>query len=398
MQKPVAIAFDGAGNLYVADGDNYRIREINTSGIIKTIAGNGAPGYIGENIPATDANVWPLSIAADNLGNVYMSDMKRIRKINAAGIITTIAGDTTWGYNGDGIPATAARVYSPYLGFIDDSGAVYFADSYNHRIRKINAVGIISTIYGMGFSGSSGDGGPATAAYFVNPDGVARNARGELFIPDGSARRIRKIDTAGIITAFAGTGGGGITGDGGPATIATVGGSTNVVIDDSGNVYICASSAHKVRKVDAAGMIDRVVGTGVPGYGGDDGPAMLAQLYNPSQVAMYHGNLYIADRDNNRIRKVTYNTDTTAAPTSVANIAANNVAVYPNPANDDITIDAAKTIEKAIVLDVAGRVVASYSTTAAQAGKKISISTAGIPGGMYMVKVNGVFAGKFLKQ
>ena len=276
LKRPTSIAFDQAGNMFIADADNYYIRKVNTAGIISTIAGNGASGYSGDNGPATAASISPNNITTDGAGNVYIAELSRIRKVDNAGIITTVAGDSTVGYNGDGIPAIAAKVNTPYLGFVDSTGALYFSDCYNHRIRKIDAAGIITTIVGVGISGSAGDGGSAIAANLNTPNFISRNATGELFIPDMGARRIRKVDTSGLIGAFAGTGGGGSGGDGGPALAGTVGNCNGSACDQAGNVYIISTGTNIIRMVDTAGIISRIAGTGAMAYGGDNGPALLA--------------------------------------------------------------------------------------------------------------------------
>ena len=396
LQQPVALAFDQHGNMYIADALNYRIRKVNTAGIITTIAGNGVIASTGDGGPATAASVWPVSLATDSADNIYVTETNRIRKINTAGIITTIAGDGTLGYNGDGIPATAAKLYYPYLGYVDGAGAVYFSDEFNHRIRKIDAAGMISTIYGVGTSGSGGDNGPATAATFNSPYYLYRSAAGDVYIPDGAARRTRKVDAGGTITAFAGYGAGGSGGgDGGPATAAAVASVTGVVCDDSGNVYLCMANANNIRKVNAAGIISTVAGADDAGYSGDGGPAMLAQFNAPAHMAGYKGNLYIADKYNNCIRKVGYNEALSASAPGGTVL---DAILYPNPVTNEITISASAAIDKVEVINMAGQVVAIYTKPVTSAERKIAMRIRDLPAGPYAVRVNGADAGKVVKE
>ncbi|PQJ10805.1 hypothetical protein CJD36_012610 [Flavipsychrobacter stenotrophus] len=392
LSRPTSIAFDKVGNMYIADADNYRLRIVTTTGIITTIAGNGTSGFSGDNGPATAASIIPTSVTTDTLGNIYIAELSRIRKISSAGIITTIAGNATLGFNSDGIPATAATLHTPYLGFVDTSGALYFSDSYNHRIRKIDVTGIISTVVGVGVSGSAGDGGPASAANLNTPCFISHNAKGELLIPGNGARRVRKVDTAGIINAFAGTGGGGSGGDGGPALTGTVGTCIGAACDDAGNVYITSTGTNIIRKVDTAGIITRTAGTGAMAYSGDNGPALLAEFNYINQVIPYNGDLYVVDMYNNRIRKIALTT------TSVdKNLGGNNIlTIFPNPAIDQITITANEKINDAIITDISGQIVASYHCTSTKEYQaKLNINT--LAPGIYLVQGNGRYTARFNK-
>lgn len=393
LKRPVSIAFDTAGNMYIAEAGNNRIRKVNTAGIITTIAGTGTAAWAGDNGPATAANIEPVSIATDSAGNVYIAEVARIRKIDAAGIITTIAGVGIAGFNTDSIPATGARINNPHLGFVDATGALFFADSYNHRIRKIDASGTITTVVGIGISGSAGDGGPATAANLGTPFFLSRNANNELLIPDMGARRVRKVDVAGIIDAFAGTGGGGNGGDGGPAVTATVGTCIGAACDDSGNVYVTSTGTNTVRKVDASGIITRIAGTGTMSYSGDNGPALLAEFNYVNQVVIHKGDIYVVDMYNNRIRKIA--TGTVGVTTT--NYSPGNISLYPNPATDNLTIQAGTVINNVVVTDIAGRAVASYGNTVTPSNQ-INISLKNVPPGLYQVSVNDVHAGQFIKE
>ena len=393
LSRPTSIAFDKVGNMYIADADNYRVRMVNTAGIITTIAGNGTSGFSGDNGPATAASIIPTSVIADTLGNIYIAELSRIRKVDNAGIITTIAGNTTLGFNGDGIPATAATLHTPYLGFVDTSGALYFSDSYNHRIRKIDAAGIISTVVGVGISGSAGDGGPASAANLNTPCFISRNPRGELLIPDMGARRVRIADTAGIINAFAGTGGGGSGGDGGPAITGTVGTCIGAACDEAGNVYITSTGTNIIRKVDTAGIITRIAGTGAMAYSGDNGPALLAEFNYINQAVPRNGDLYVVDMYNNRIRKIALST------TALAEIReqGTGIKLYPNPAIDIITIFTQNGIRDIIITNSSGQFATSYHATTFSE-KQANITIKNLPPGIYFVKVNEAYTIQLVKE
>ena len=375
---PNSLAFDKAGNMYICDGNNNRIRKINTFGIITTVAGNGVLDYSGDNGLATSAALFgPISLLVDSYGNLYISTSgdARIRKVNTSGIISTIAGSGTSGYNGDEITATSAELINPYLGAIDKAGNLLFSDNGNHRVRKINTSGIITTIAGNGIYNYAGDGGPATAAELKGPGWLSINALGELYIPDNYSHCVRKINLLGIISTFAGTGIAGWSGDEYPASSATLAYPNCVAIDHIGNAYIADFAANVVRKVDTFGIITTIAGTGVPGY----------VAVNAS------GNVFIADINNNRIRKITYH------PEAVNNIVKpqNIVSIYPNPANDEITVNANEKIEHVMIINLIGQTIfnQSYSKT-----DKTAIDISGYPNGIYFVKVNGIYGGKFVKE
>ena len=303
------VAVDSAGNVYIADDNNNRIRKV-SGGIITTFAGNGIPGYSGDGGPATEARLYSLEgVGVDSAGNVYIADTdnNRIRRVSG-GIITTFAGNGTFGFSGDGGPATEARLTSPRGVAADSAGNVYIADSENDRIRKVSG-GIITTFAGTrgagGWAGGfSGDGGPAIEAQLLGPGGVAVDSAGNVYIADSSNHRIRRV-SGGIITTFAGNGIRGFSGDGGPATAAAVNYSSGVAVDSAGNVYIADLGNHRIRKV-SGGIITTIAGNGIRGYSGDGGPATEARLNSPEGVAVDSaGNVYIGDLINNRIRMVT---------------------------------------------------------------------------------------------
>jgi len=240
------VALDSAGNMYIAS--YYRICKINTSGIVTSVAGNGINGYAGDGGPATAAELGNLGMACDMAGNLYLADANRIRKVNhSTGIITTIAGNGTAGVSGDGGPASAAELNGPGSISVDDSANIYISDG--ERIREINTSGIISTIAGSATYGFYGDGGPATAAEFKGIWKIAFDGAHNLYIADELNNRIRKINTAGIITTIAGNGTWGYTGDGDSAISAELRYPVSVALDDSGNVYIGDQGNNVTRKI-----------------------------------------------------------------------------------------------------------------------------------------------------
>ena len=315
LSRPNDVAVDGAGNVFIADRDNFRIRKVDPAGTISTVAGTGVQGYSGDGGPAVDARLWsPSSVAVDGAGNLFFADSgnDRIRKVDSAGTITTVAGT---GEFGDGGPAVNARLYRPSGVALDGTGNVFIADSFNDRIRKVDDTGTISTVAGTGRTGFGGDGGPAVNARLYRPSGVAVDGAGNLYIADSFNDRIRKMDTSGTISTVAGTERSGFGGDGASAVQARLSRPSGVAVDGAGNLYIADMSNNRIRKVDSAGVISTVAGTGRSGFGGDGASAVQARLSRPSGVAVDGaGNLYIADMSNNRIRKV----DTSGTISTVA--------------------------------------------------------------------------------
>ena len=315
LRSPGGVAVDGAGNLFIADTVNHRIRKVDAAGVITTVAGTGRTGFGGDGGPAVEA--WlrsPGGVAVDGAGNLFIADRGnyRIRKVDAAGVITTVAGTRRFGFSGDGGPAVEARLRNPSGVAADGAGNLFIADRDNYRIRKVDAAGVITTVAGTGVRGYSGDGGPAVDAHLFSPRGVAVDGTGNLFIGDTLNHRIRKVDASGVITTVAGTGGFGFGfgGDGGPAIQAALDFPSGVAADGTGNLFIADTDNHQIRKVDASGTITTIAGSGETGlfggaFGGDGGPAIQAALDSPTDVAADGtGNLFIADTGNDRIRKV----------------------------------------------------------------------------------------------
>ncbi len=299
---------DASGNLLIADTDNNRIRKVNANGVITTVAGNGNSSYSGDGGAATNASLnRPSGVSVDASGNLFIadSDNNRIRKVNAKGVITTAAGNGNYGYSGDGGAATDAMLRAPQGIAVDATGNLFIADQYNNCIREVSTNGTITTVAGNGTYGYSGDGGVATNATFYYPFGVTLDATGNLFIADTFNNRIRKLNTNGIVTTCAGNGYQSYSGDGGVAINAALFYPQGIVVDNVGNLFVADSYNARIRKVDASGTITTVAGNGIGGYSGDGGAATNASISVPEGVAVDgSGNLLIADTDNNRIRKV----------------------------------------------------------------------------------------------
>jgi uncharacterized protein (TIGR03437 family) len=318
LNRPAGVALDAIGNVYIADTLNHRIRRVSATGVMTTVVGNGQAGFSGDGGPATSAQLNnPRGVAVDALGNIYVSDFlnNRIRKVDGSGTISTVAGSGQAGFSGDGGPATDAQLGHPWGIAIDTMGSLYVADFGNARIRKIDAAGTITTIAGGGNSGF-GDGGSAMSAQVNNPWDVTVDAGGNIFIADSNNLRVRKVTPDGIITTIAGNGSADFFGDGGPATSAQLRVPDAVAVDVAGNIYVADTANNRIRKVDTAGTISTIAGTGQPGFSGDDGPATAARISRPRGIAVdAFGNLYIADVGNNRIRKVTHGIISTVAGT-----------------------------------------------------------------------------------
>ncbi len=315
LSSPWGIAVDKSGNVYIADEVNLRVRMVASSnGTITTVAGDGTKGYTGDGSTAINAELsYDAAVAVDSSGNVYVSDSANqvVRKFAVGGTIATVAGSNSagGGFSGDGAAATSAQLNLPMGLALDSAGNLYIADSNNNVIREVSATGTITTLAGNTMSGYFGDGGPATSAQLQGPRAVIVDASGNLYIADSINHVVRKV-TGGIITTIAGIGGqGGFSGDGGPATQAELFYPDGLALDSVGNLYIADSLNNRVRVVTPGGIIMTVAGNGRFGYSGDGGPATSAGLNGPTSVALDSaGNLYVADCENNVVRKLTPDT------------------------------------------------------------------------------------------
>ncbi len=295
------------GSYYFCDLGNYVVRKVNISGMITTFAGNGLGGYSGDGGPATSAELYqPIALAVDDTGNVYIADSwnHAIRKVNTLGNISTVAGTGIQGYSGDTGPATSAQLSEPHGVAFDTLGNLYIADFGNHRIRKVSNTGIITTIAGNGTPGFSGDGGPASTALLDNPQSIAIDSLQNIYIADYMNERVRMINTSGVISTFAGDGTSGGAGDGGPAILAQLNGIAALSFDKQGNLYMADEYNHAIRMVNSWGIISTVAG-GVFGYGLDGEPAVGTSLRYPRGVAADDmGNFFISEWGTDRIRFV----------------------------------------------------------------------------------------------
>ena len=315
MNMPTAEAIDSAGNLYFADTGNHRVRQISRAGNIVTVAGTGSPGFSGDGGPATSAQLdEPMGVAVDGTGNLYIADSanNRIRVVNPAGMIYTMAGNGNAAFEGDEGPAVQASLHAPEGLAVDSTGTVYVADTLSLRVRYITTDGVIHTLAGSGVAGYSGDGGQGAAANVDQPTSVAVDQAGNVYFTDAGNGLVRKVTPAGVISTVAGTPlpttpGVHIIplGDGGPATQAGLIAPKTVLVDAAGNLYITDSGENRLRKVTTDGNIATIAGNGNCCYSGDGGLGTSAQLNAPWGLTMDSaGNLYVTDSGNNAIRQV----------------------------------------------------------------------------------------------
>ena len=357
LNEPGDLAFDAVGNLVIADQENNRIRvlDLNT-GTITTVAGNGTKAYAGENVPATSSLAAPASVAVAADGRIIVAerDAQRVRAITA-GTLATIAGDGVSSFGGDGGLALDATLNQAKSVAIDAAGNLIVADGLNHRVRKVDAVThLITTIIGDGTTAFDGDEHQASQAALNEPSDAIVDAHGDVIVADTNHSRVRRVDATGLIHAFAGNGTESFSGDGGPAANATLNRPTGLARDAAGNVYIADFLNNRVRKVDTAGIITTVVGNGTPGYNGDGILAIDATITNPTDIGFdVAGNLLVADFRNHRIRRVDASTGVIS---TVAGIGT------PGFAGDgDVAAVAVLNLPSDVQLDAAGNLLIADS-------------------------------------
>src|SRR6266550_4033636 len=413
LNHPAGVAVDTDGNLFIADAYNHRVRRVDAStGIITTFAGSGQSGVSGDGGLSTSVDMSPVGVAIESSGNLLIADAdsKRVRRVNlSTNIVTTVAGNGEFCFYGDGGTALAASLCAPQGLTADPSGNLLAYDTSNGRIRQINPkTGDITTVAGGGNPADGlGDDAPATQATFRG-SGLAADARGNMFITDWNSFRVRRVDAAtGIITTVAGSGGrGGNSGDGGPATLATLAQPQDVVLDRPANLFI--STGALIRRVDArTGLITTYAGGGSASggftpYCGDGGPAINACLFYPRGLAIdAAGNLFIADSNNNRIRRVDAATQiiTTVAGNGVPAYAGDGLPAVVASLNNPswVSVDAAGNLFIGDVgnfrvrqVDAATGVITTFAGNGVQAftgdGGPASNASLGSPAGMYCAR------------
>jgi len=378
LAYPGGVAVDASGNLFIADTLNNRIRRVGTNGIITTVAGTNAAGFSGDGGVAANAQLQsPKGVAVDASGNLFIADSlnSRIRRVGTNGIITTVAGNGTNGYSGDGGAATNAEMHWPYTVAVDAFGNLFIADYGNSRIRKVGTNGMITTVAGNGANGFSGDGGAATNAEMHWPCAVAVDASGNLFIADSFNNRIREVASGGIITTVAGNGTNGSAGDGGAATNAELSSPEGVVVDASGNLFIADYRNNRIRWVESGGMITTTAGTGAPGFAGDGGPATNAWLNNPFGAAVdAAGDFFFADNANSRVREIA-----APGPTLVLNnVGGSNAGAYDLVVSNPYGSVTSSVINLTVVLQPLRAVLAD--------GPGVQLQFQGAPGVSYVLE------------
>lgn len=383
LQSASGSSIDKKNNFYFINGYiAASICKIDTLGIIHTIAGNNIVGFSGDGSSATSAQFnYPIGIAVDSFGNVFIGDRNnhRIRKINSlSNIITTYAGNGTPGFSGDGGMATNASLTPVGSIGIDVYGNMYFEDS-TQRIRKIDQAGIITTIAGNGIAGTTGDGGPATSAEIAFAYGICNDQLGNIYFSDHNV--IRKINVStGTINTFAGNGNGTYSGDGIPAISAQMS-PYALSFDLYGNLWICDFS-QRIRMIDPNGIIHTIVGDGIAGFIGDGDSAISAEIHDAEGIANDRcGNFFISDNGNRRIRKASYfycdylETRKISVP--------GELTIYPNPTNDQLQIDNITTPTNYRLYNIVGTTL--RQGTLKEGSNSISLSA--LPTGIYLLEL-----------
>jgi sugar lactone lactonase YvrE len=397
---PWAIVFDSQGNLYFAETNNHVIREVTPAGLLTTVAGTGVQGFSGDGGAATSAELdSPAGLALDSAGNLYVADThnQRIRRITlATGLISTVAGSGVAGFAGDGGPAGTALLDHPTALALDSAGNLYIADTGNHRIRKLGAAtGILTTVAGDGVQSFSGDNGPATAASIDSPRGIALDSAGNLYLADTHNQRVRKVGAlTGAISTIAGVSGATSApqpfgGDNGPDAMATLALPRGLALDAAGDVYLADTANQRIRVLSAStGAISTLAGQGTETFAGDGAPAVSASLDSPRAVALSPaGLLTLADTGNARVRQL----DALPAPgPDIHTIAGIGVAVSTNPAPtptptptaSDFTLTATGATTLAIPPASTGTFTFSVGIVGAALASPIALAVTGVPAGV----------------
>ena len=397
INYPTGATFDKNGNYYCTLGlIGNGVRKISTAGIITRVAGTGVSGFSGDGGMATNAKFKnAYTVAVDNDGNIFIADTEnnRIRKVSPAGIITTVAGTGLTGYNGDG-PALSVNIETPNNLCFDNFGNLYFGDNTIY-IRKLTTSGQIVTVAGNGSTsgGHGGDNVPATSVPILEC-GITFDNANNLYYSDCYSR-IYKITPAGMLYYFAGTGIAAYSGDGGPATAANMIPFV-IKMDKYGNMFFSESTRARVRMINKAGIVSTVAGTGVIGHSGDGGPSSAAKINYPAGLAIDScGNLYIADAHDYRIRKVTFPHCNYLETADEPALPSHTFSIYPNPATATVTINAGVAIAHISINNALGQQVLELHPTGGK--KSVDANVQQLPAGIYVVMVNGLYAGKMVK-
>ena len=370
--NPTQLAVDASGTVYVADWANSRIRKITPSGVVTTFAGSGTPGFA-DGIGTSAQLNFPIGVAVDASGTVYVADTdnNRIRKITSAGVVTTLAGSGTVG-SADGT-GTTAQFSAPFSLTVDASGTVYVADTENHIIRVITPSGVVSTLAGTGTPGFAD--GAGTAAQFYYPKDVAVDASGTVYVADYFNSRIRAITPSGMVSTFAGTGTAGFAD--GTDTSAQFNFLSGVAVDASGTVYVADSGNRRIRTI-TAGVVSTLAGSGT--FGSADGTGTTAQFNTPDGVAVdASGTVYVADRNNNNIRKIISSNSSLGIEDNIIK----GFAMYPNPVKDSFKITAQEQINEVEIYNLLGQLLKYKAVN----NSETTVSTAKLPAGTYFAKI-----------
>lgn len=377
------LAFDKTGNMFLSEYGNGTIRKVAPNQIITTYGGQALHAdYSGDGGPATAAEFnWPLKMTTDAAGNLYIADFnnKAVRKISVTGIVTTVAGGLgCLSGAGDGDPATSVCFSQIDCVRFDKHGNMYISENLGQRIWKVDITGIASIVAGTGYSGSSGDGGPATAAEINYPTGMAFDTSGNLYFVENNRGKVRKINTAGIITTIAGTGTPGYSGDGGPATNAMLNFPNDVIVDTSGNVFVADTYNNKIRKIDPSGIISTYAGNGTNTYTGDGGPATAAGIGNVRDIELDSlGDMYFTGQSE-IVRKIIRFPHTA----DVTDISSEQIVIGPNPAHIQISIGLPVQIKSGRVL-----FFNSMGSSVLDCEVKDRVDISSLPNGYYTLKL-----------
>ncbi len=388
INAPNSGVFDKHGNYYFCEISVNKVRRISNAGIVTTVAGNGTSGFSGDNGPATQAKLWtPTGVALDTLGNLYIADgsNNRIRKVDmGTGIITTIAGDGTGAFYGDGGPATAAQISNPQDICFDRSGNLYIAEGFNYIVRKINTLGVISTFAGNGGWDTTGDGGLATAAKFKWPCAVCFDSYGNLLIADYTAFTIRKVSPGGIITRVAGNGGGIYAGiDNLPATSISIN-PIKIGVDKYDNIFFADNYNKRLFRIDRNSIAHVEAGNGLTAMSGDGIAATSSTLYFPGGIAFDScDNIYVPEVNYGRIRKITY-PHCNYLDAGITTKQLVEVMIYPIPVTTELTIANVKEEGSYRLLNIVGTVI---QQGVIKTGNN-SIDVEWLPCGFYMLELS----------